>query len=130
MNNIQILFKSNKPIYQQIYDQISNQIILKKLEANSPLPSIRVAAFELRVSIITIKKTWEMLEQNHFIYTIPGVGSFVNENSDSFLLDKKNQKVEGMLMDLIHECKLVGITSKELRELVDIMFDDSSNNAK
>ncbi len=123
MKNIQILTKSNKPIYQQIYDQISNQIILKKLEANSQLPSIRTAAMELRVSIITIKKTWEMLEHNNFIYTVPGVGSFVNENSDSFLLDKKNQKVEGMLMDLIHECKLVGITSDDLKSLVDIMFE-------
>ena len=123
MKNIQILTKSNKPIYQQIYDQISNQIILKKLEANSQLPSIRTAAMELRVSIITIKKTWEMLEHNNFIYTVPGVGSFVNEKSDSFLLDKKNQKVEGMLMDLIHECKLVGITSDDLKSLVDIMFE-------
>lgn len=123
MKNIQILTKSNKPIYQQIYDQISNQIILKKLEANSQLPSIRTAAKELRVSIITIKKTWEMLEHNNFIYTVPGVGAFVNENSDSFLLDKKHQKVEGMLMDLIHECKLVGITSDDLKKLVDIMFE-------
>lgn len=124
MKNIQILSKSSKPIYQQIYDQISNQIILKKIEVNSQLPSIRTAAKELRVSIITIKKTWEMLEQNNFIYTVPGVGAFVNENSDTFLLDKKNQKVEGLLMDVIHECKLVGITSKELNDLVDIMFEE------
>ncbi|PKL00422.1 MAG: GntR family transcriptional regulator [Tenericutes bacterium HGW-Tenericutes-1] len=124
MKNIQILSKSNKPIYQQIYDQISNQIILKKLEANSQLPSIRAAAKELRVSIITIKKTWEMLEQNHFIYTVPGVGAFVNMNSDTFLLDKKNQKVEGLLMEVIHECKLVGITQDELKELVDIMYEE------
>lgn len=123
MKNIQILTKSNKPIYQQIYDQISNQIILKKLEANSQLPSIRTAAKELRVSIITIKRTWEMLEHNNFIYTVPGVGAFVNENSDSFLLDKKNQKVEGLLMDLINECRMVGITSKELKNLVDIMYE-------
>ncbi len=122
MKNIQILTKSNKPIYQQIYDQISNQIILKNLEANSQLPSIRTAAKELRVSIITIKRTWEMLEQNNFIYLVPGVGAFVNENSDSFLLDKKNQKVEGMLMDLINECMMVGITSKELKSLIDIMY--------
>ena len=123
MKNIQILTKSNKPIYQQIYDQISNQIILKKLEANSQLPSIRTAAKELRVSIITIKRTWEMLEHNNFIYTVTGVGAFVNENSDSFLFDKKNQKVESLLMDLINECRMVVITSKELKSLVDIMYE-------
>ncbi len=124
MKNIQILSKSNKPIYQQIYDQISNQIILKKIAANSQLPSIRVAAKELRVSIITIKKTWEMLEHNNFIYTVPGVGAFVNENSDTFLLDKKNQKVENLLLEVINECKLVGINSQELKELVDILFEE------
>lgn len=124
MKNIQILSKSNKPIYQQIYDQISNQIILKKLEANSQLPSIRAAAKELRVSIITIKKTWEMLEQNKFIYTVPGVGAFVNENSDAFLLDKKNQKVEVLLTEVIHEARLVGITSKELKELIDLLYEE------
>jgi len=97
-----------------------NQITLKKLEVNSQPPAIRSAAKELRGNIITIKRTWEMLEQNNFVYTVPGEGAFVNENSDSFLLDKKNQKVESLLMELIHECRMVGITSEELKSLVDI----------
>lgn len=124
MNNITISNKSNKPIYQQIYDQISTQIILKQLKADSQLPSIRLAARELRVSIITIKKTWELLEQNKFIYTIPGKGAFVNTNSDSFLLDKKNQKVEDLLNEVITESKLVGITIEELKDLLDILYID------
>ena len=123
MKNIHISAKSNKPIYQQIYDQISKQIILKELEANTQLPSIRLAAKELRVSIITIKKTWEMLEQNKYIYTVPGKGAFVNENSDSFLLDKKNQRVEGLLEEVVKQSKLVGISIDELKELIDIMYE-------
>lgn len=124
MKNIVISNKMNKPIYQQIFDQISTQIILKKLSADTQLPSIRSAAKELRVSIITIKKTWELLEQNNYIYTIPGKGAFVNNNSDSFLMDKKNQKVEGLLSEVINECKIVGISSKELKDLIDILYQD------
>ncbi len=86
------------------------------------MPSIRVAAKELKVSIITIKKTWELLEQNSFIYTVPGKGAFVNENSDNFLKDKKNQKVEGLLEEVIDECKQVGISLDELKELIDIIY--------
>ena len=122
MKNIDISAQSNKPIYQQIYDQISTQIILKELVAGTQMPSIRVAAKELKVSIITIKKTWELLEQNSFIYTVPGKGAFVNENSDNFLKDKKNQKVEGLLEEVIDECKQVGISLDELKELIDIIY--------
>ena len=124
MKNITISSKANKPIYQQIYDQISTQIILKELEADTQLPSIRVAAKELRVSIITIKKTWELLEQNNYIYTVPGKGAFVNKNSDSFLLDKKNQKVEGLLSEVIEESKHVGISKEELKDLIEIMYQN------
>ncbi len=122
MKNISISNKSNKPIYQQIYDQLSTQIILKQLKSDTQLPSIRLAAKELRVSIITIKKTWELLEQNNFIYTIPGKGAFVNNNSDSYLLDMKNQKVEELLTEIISKSKQVGISKQELKDLIDILY--------
>lgn len=124
MKNINISNNSDKPIYQQIYDQISTQIILRKLKGDTQLPSIRTAAKELRVSIITIKKTWELLEQNNYIYTVPGKGAFVKTNSDSFLLDKKMQKVENLLSEVIDRCKRTGISSEELKDLVDVLFED------
>ena len=123
MKNIKISNQSDKPIYQQIYDQITSQIILRKLEGDTQLPSIRTAAKELRVSIITIKKTWELLEQNNYIYTVPGKGAFVKSNSDSFLLDKKMQKVEGLLQEVIQRCKETGISSDELKDLVDVLYE-------
>jgi len=124
LKNINISNNSDKPIYQQIYDQISTQIILRKLKGDTQLPSIRTAAKELRVSIITIKKTWELLEQNNYIYTVPGKGAFVKTNSDSFLLDKKMQKVENLLSEVIDRCKRTGISSEELKDLVDVLFED------
>ena len=58
---------SDKPIYQQIYEQISAQIIKGELESNFWLPSIRTIAKELRISVITVKKAWEELERMGFI---------------------------------------------------------------
>lgn len=124
MRNVNISNKSDKPIYQQIYDQISSQIILRQLEGDSQLPSIRTAAKELRVSIITIKKTWELLEQNNYIYTVPGKGAFVKSNSDSFLMDKKMQKVEGLLLEVIERAKKTGISKDELKDLIEVLFED------
>mgnify|MGYP001283942440 CR=1 FL=1 len=64
--------KSNQPIYEQLYDQIVSQIVNGELAPGFCLPSIRTVAKEIGVSIITIKKAWEMLEKNGFIDTIPG----------------------------------------------------------
>jgi DNA-binding transcriptional regulator YhcF (GntR family) len=77
MLNVQIQYQSNKAIYQQLYDQIASQIIGGQLAADEMLPSIRLTAKEFRVSVITVKKAWEMLERNGLIYTVTGKGSFV-----------------------------------------------------
>ena len=59
MENIVIRTTSQTPIYQQLFDQVAAQILNGDLKADTALPSIRGMAKELRVSIITIKKTWE-----------------------------------------------------------------------
>ena len=69
---------SDVPIYRQIYNHISNLILNGKLPKDFALPSIRTIAKELRISIITIKRAWEELERDGFIYTIGGKGCFVS----------------------------------------------------
>lgn len=73
--------RSEKPIYQQLFEQISSRILLGEMEPGFALPPIRTAAKELRVSIITVKKTWEELERTGLIDTITGKGCFVAEFS-------------------------------------------------
>jgi GntR family transcriptional regulator len=91
MKNIVVRNTTQTPIYQQIYDQISSQIINGDLKPDQLLPSMRTAAKELRVSIITIKKTWEMLESKGLIYTIQGKGSYVRSHSQMDLDEKKKE---------------------------------------
>lgn len=79
--DIAISNTSEKPIYQQLFEQISAQILKGELASGYCLPPIRQAAHELRVSVITVKKAWEELERCGLIHTITGKGCFVAEFS-------------------------------------------------
>ena len=116
----------SKPIYQQIYDQLSTQILQKELTPGSKLPSIRTAAKELRVSVITIKKTWELLEQNKLIYTAPGKGSFVSELTDEKLQMKKQTILEDIIDDLLQASKEMSVSKDELISLIDSRYNKES----
>src|SRR5690606_8505969 len=89
--NIAISNTSDKPIYQQLFEQISAQILKGELESGYSLPPIRQAATELRVSIITVKKAWEELERLGLIYTVTCTGRFIAERSSDAMLQTRNQ---------------------------------------
>lgn len=122
MKNIIIRNTSDSPIYQQLYEQISTQIINGELKPNEVLPSMRVFAKEIRVSIITIKKTWELLERDDLIYTVKGKGSYVKKNSESSLNMKKIESIKEVLSDSINLCKEYNISKEELIEIIDELF--------
>ena len=67
----------NQPIYEQIGDQIKEKIMHGILKADTPLPSVRTLAKELKVSALTVKKAYDALEEEGFVTTIHGKGSFV-----------------------------------------------------
>ncbi len=116
--NIAISNTSEKPIYQQLYEQISAQIVRGELESGYNLPPIRQAATELRVSIITVKKAWEELERLGLIYTVTGKGCFVNELSPSEKLHKRNEMIAKQMQNDIAYYQSFGLT---LEEVVDLL---------
>ena len=118
MKPLHINQQSSKPIYQQLFDQIAAQIINQDLLKHTKLPSIRTAAKELRVSIITIKKTWELLEKENFIYTIAGKGAYVQDIKPSKLSNKKDSVIEDDVEAIIRRCKSLGISKDELLEII------------
>lgn len=123
MKNIIINNNSQDPIYQQIYDQIAVQIIQGKLESDTLLPSIRKMAKEIRVSIITIKKAWELLESNGLIYTVAGKGSYVKENSEDSLRDLKYLSIEEKINETLALAKSLDISKEELLELITTLYE-------
>jgi GntR family transcriptional regulator len=122
MMDIVISGASDKPIYQQLFDQISAQIIKGKLEQGEGLPPIRTIAKELRISVITVKKAWEELERQGFIYTMAGKGCFVAPQPGE-LNFKRGELAEDKLKKDIAYYKSLGFSLEELQELVKRYYD-------
>lgn len=116
--NIVILNKSDKPIYEQVYEQIASQILNGEVEADFCLPPIRTVAKELGISIITVKKAWEMLEGNDLIYTRAGKGCFVSEHAENPIEQKKYDLAARQLRKDIQYYKNLNLTLEELTELI------------
>jgi len=114
--NINISNSSDKPIYIQLFDQISNQILRGELASGFALPSIRIAAKELRVSVITVKKAWEELDHQGFIDTIACKGCFVAELSDIELENKKNEIIEKKVLKDIEYYKGMNLTLSDVMD--------------
>lgn len=122
MININISNSSDKPIYQQLFDQISSQIIRGDLENGFCLPPIRTAAKELRVSIITVKKAWEELERQGFIYTMVGRGCFVADLSANQLSDKRRRIITKKMEKDIEYYKELGLSLSDIQKLIKSLY--------
>lgn len=123
---ITLSHKSQKPIYQQLYDQISAQIIRGDLEKDHALPPIRTMAKELRISVITVKKAWELLERDGLVYAVVGRGSFVEDLSKEDRSRKRSTTMSDKLRQGIEHCKDMGLSLEEVLQSVREMYDSGS----
>ncbi|MCI1946230.1 GntR family transcriptional regulator [Clostridium luticellarii] len=122
--NIIISNISKDPIYEQITKQIKDNIIKGSISEGEPLPSIRNLARELKISVITTKRAYEELEREGFIETVPGKGSYVSSQNKDLLREKKITSIEDKLVEAIEESKTIGLTKKDLKEMLDILYDN------
>src|SRR5580658_5281076 len=92
---IQLNFKSGKPVYLQVVDQVKSAAASGVLRPGEPLPSIRPLAEQLRINRNTVSKAYAELENQGVIETVAGKGCFVTENNSPF----KKQVREKMLAE-------------------------------
>ena len=116
---------SSSPIYEQITRQIKDHILQGELKAGDALPSMRVLAKELRISLITTKRAYEELERDGFIETVPGKGCFVSEKNTAFLREEQLRQVEGFLQQAADAARRCGLSLNELREMLEILYHES-----
>src|SRR5690625_877367 len=90
---IQLAKESREPIYHQIEQQIKTLIASEYLTAKDPLPSIRVLAKQLEVSVITTRRVYQNLESDGFIYTQQGKGTFVATIAQRLKEDTKQSAI-------------------------------------
>lgn len=122
--NILISNSSDKPIYEQVTSQMKQMIISGELEAGSLLPSMRMLAKELRISVITTKRAYEDLERDGFIYTVVGKGSFVAEKNLEFVREEQLRIVEEHLGKAVRGAKAGGISLTEMQEIVSMLYEE------
>ena len=114
----------SEPIYRQISQQIKKQILSGSLRDEEMLPSIRLLAKELQVSVITTKKAYEELENEGVVVSVHGKGFFVSSNNSEIIKEKKKQMIEDRLSQAIDECKLLGIQVDEIIEMIKLLYDE------
>ena len=116
---------SMQPIYEQIVEQIKNKVMHGELEENTALPSVRVLAKELKVSALTVKKAYDALEEEGFVNTVHGKGSFVAFANQELLLEEKKKEVESDLERAIRKGRSCGMNNTEITELFHIILEES-----
>ena len=113
---------SGKPIYQQIADQVKEQVCAGALAAGDALPSMRLLAKELRISVITTKRAYEELERDGFLENVPGKGCFVAPQNRELLREAQLRRAEEFLAQAVEEARKGGITLEELDEMLAILY--------
>lgn len=120
--NIIISNSSDIPIYQQIVDHIRQNIVDGQISTGDPLPSIRSLAKELSVSVITTKKAYEVLEEQGYVKTIAGKGSFVSKQSAALAKEHKASTLEQHLLEAIDIASELDMGKDEVKELLDVLY--------
>lgn len=122
--NLSITTGSNLAIYEQIVQQIKNEIIAGHLTEGDMLPSIRSLAKELQISVITTKRAYEELEKENLVYTVAGRGVFIARQDKKILREKKITGIESSLTELIRESKKAGLSKEDLTEMVQLLWEE------
>ncbi|MCI6019518.1 MAG: GntR family transcriptional regulator [Clostridiales bacterium] len=122
--NIIISNSCGQPIYEQIVNQIKNMIISGELKEGDALPSMRLLAKELRISVITTKRAYEELEREGFTVSYTGKGSFVAGRNMELIKEQKYKEVEKYLSKALEAAKSCGLTSQELCEMLVMLGEE------
>lgn len=115
---------SMQPIYEQIVSQVKNKIMHGEMQEEEMLPSVRTLAKDLKVSALTVKKAYDTLEEDGFIITVHGKGSFVSCANQQLMLEEKKKEVEADFEAAIRKGRSCGMSKEELAELFTLVLED------
>lgn len=116
--------QSGKPIYEQITEQMKALILSGSLKEGDALPSMRLLAKELRISVITTKRAYEELEREGFLYSVPGKGSFVAGKNLELVREEQFRQIEARLSQAVEAAALCGLTLQELIDTLSLLYNE------
>ena len=114
------------PIYEQITRQVKGLILRGELNEGEALPSMRLLARDLRISVITTKRAYEELEREGFITTVPGKGCFVAPRNLELVREDALRRVEEHLSAAVEVAQTASISLEELKETLTILYGEDS----
>ena len=112
------------PIYEQIVRQIKAKIVGGELTAGEALPSMRLLAKELRISVITTKRAYEELEREGFIVTQSGKGSYVAARNVELIREENYRRIEQQLLTAVNLARLSEISLDEMIEILTLLYKE------
>ena len=122
--DIMISNANGVPIYEQIVSQVKNLILNGALQEGEALPSMRLLAKELHISVITTKRAYEELEREGYIVSVVGKGSFVAPKNTELVREEKQRQVEEYLCKAVETARTYGISLKELTEVLMMLYGE------
>ena len=122
--NIIISNNSSVPIYEQIKNAIKNAIISNELKEEEMLPSVRNLANDLKISFLTVKKAYDELEQEEFIKTVQGKGSYVTPKNLEIIKEEKLKEIQDYIEKIYNISRIANISEDEIKELFNMIFKE------
>ena len=112
------------PIYEQLMEQIKSDIIQSELKEGEGLPSVRTLAGELRISALTVKKAYDKLEEEGFVTTVHGKGTYVSASDKQLALEARQKAIEDDFDKVIDRALSMGMKKEEISEVVKLILDE------
>ena len=125
--NIIISNSSGVPIYEQIEEQIKTQIMSGDLSAGDALPSMRMLAKELKISIITTKRAYEDLEKDGYITNVQGKGCFVKAMNSELIKENMLFSIQELFETAVDKAIIGKISLDELNETLSVIYKEKDN---
>lgn len=122
--NIIISNSSSIPIYEQIKTAIKQAIFSNELKEEDMLPSVRSMANDLKISFLTVKRAYDELEQEGYVKTVQGKGSFIAPKNLELIKEEKLKEIQELIEKIYTISKVSNITEEEIQELFKIIFSD------
>lgn len=115
------------PIYEQIKNQIINQIMTDELSEGDSIPSIRSLAGDIKISVMTIKKAYDELEEEGYIKSVQGKGTFVSPKNNELVKERANKEIENYIINIIDIAKKFNISKRDILDLFEFIYGSDEN---
>ena len=117
------IFDNERPIYLQLVEQLKILIISGKFKPGEKLPSVRELSSDMHINPNTVVKAYRILEQQGFIYSIPGKGSFVS-SKQNFQTELFTEQINELIQEIVTKGKYIGISFEQLCDLIKQVWEE------